>query len=492
MSLTTSTGTAVPAYLPWAGAAAGSSSPCVSEPGRTVSYAQMDEASSAFAAQLRQHGVGRADVIGIMLPNGVDFLVALLAAWKVGAIVTPVNPTLTAREAGYQLTDAGASILVGPPVPDLDVPAITVDLSTPPSTEVANGPYAIDDIALLVYTSGSTGQPKGVMLDHANLQAMAGMMVDRFQLTSDDHALLVLPLFHVNSICVTFLAPLSVGGRVTVLERFAPRPFVDALTEHRPTYFSAVPAIFAHLAALPDEVTIDGARLRFAVCGAAPVTPELLTRCEERFGMTIVEGYGLTEGTCASACNPLDGARKPGTVGPALTGQRIRIVDEDGNDVPTGERGEVVIAGPTVMRGYLGRPDATAQAIRDGWLHTGDVGVLDGDGYLRIVDRIKDMIIRGGENIYPKEIEAFLATHPAVLESAVVGRPDPVLGEVPVAQVVLAPGARVDADDLMAHCRTGLTKIKVPVAIDIVDELLRNPVGKVDKPAMRRALTRTV
>lgn len=396
------------------------------------------------------------------------------------------------------MTDAGARVLVGPPVDSLDVPTIRVGTDLAEGAPAGSDPVepvahvvADDDLALLVYTSGSTGAPKGVMLDHANLRAMAGMMAERFALTSDDHALLVLPLFHVNSICVTFLSPLSVGGQVTVLERFAPLPFVAALAEYRPTYFSAVPAIFAHLAALPDDVAIHGEQLRFAVCGAAPVTAELLARCEERFGMKIIEGYGLTEGTCASTCNPLDGIRKPGTVGLTLKGQRVRIVDDAGTDVPVGQRGEVVIAGPTVMRGYLGRPEATAQTLRDGWLHTGDVGVLDEDGYLRIVDRIKDMIIRGGENIYPKEIESFLATHPAVLESAVVGRPDPVLGEVPIAHVVLVPGAQVDADDLIGHCRKGLTKIKVPVSIDVVDALLRNPVGKVDKPAMRRAFDTT-
>ncbi|MBD0323154.1 MAG: AMP-binding protein, partial [Aldersonia sp.] len=202
----------------------------------------------------------------------------------------------------------------------------------------------------------------------------------------------------------------------------------------------------------------------------------------------MVEGYGLTEGTCASACNPVDGVRKLGTVGPALPGQRIAIRAEDGSFAGPGETGEVLISGPTVMRGYLNRPDATAATVVDGWLHTGDVGRLDEDGYLTIVDRVKDMIIRGGENIYPKEIEAVLTAHEDVLEAAVVGGPDPVLGEAPVAYVSLYPGSTLTADELTAHCRALLTRVKVPARIEIVEALPKNPVGKIDKPGLRRAL----
>lgn len=476
--------------LPWNGPAAGTDAPAVRDVRRELTYRGLEREAAGFAEQLRSLGVGNGAVIAVMLPNSIELLVAILGAWRVGAAVTPINPTFTPREAGYQMSDSGARLLVGPVLDGIDVPRLGADdLQREPQLAVADPRIEPSRVALIVYTSGSTGQPKGVMLDHENLEAMATQMATHFQLSPRDHALLILPLFHVNSICVTFLAPLSVGAQVTVLERFAPAAFIDAVERYRPTYFSGVPAIFAHLSALPDEVALDASSLRFAVCGAAPVSAELLARCEERFDIAITEGYGLTEGTCASACNPPQGLRKPGTVGPALPGQQIRIVDEQGRELPVGHRGEVVISGPTVMRGYLGRLDATAQAIRDGWLHTGDIGVLDADGYLTIVDRIKDMIIRGGENIYPKEIESFLATHPAVLESAVVGRPDAILGEVPVAQVVLRPDAAdTTVDELLAHCATGLTKIKIPVALEIVDALPRNPVGKIDKPALRRML----
>ncbi len=473
--------------LPWESPAAGSDRPCIGDTDRTLSYAEVERRSAAFAEQLAERGVGEGDVLAIMLPNSLELLIAMLAAWWVGAAATPVNPTFTSRELGYQLADSGAKLLLALPGTLADIDLITPEqLRLEPSGPVSRPEVAEDRLALLVYTSGSTGQPKGVMLDHANFAAMSEQMAGTLELSENDHALLVLPLFHVNSILVSFLTPMRVGGRVTVLERFAPDAFLAAVERFRPSYFSGVPAIYARLAELPAEVVPDVSSLRFAICGAAPVSKELLERVEQRFGLVLIEGYGLTESTCASAVNPLRGPRKLGTVGPAIPGQRIDIVGPDGASLPAGERGEVVISGPTVMRGYLGRPEATAETVRDGWLHTGDVGILDEDGYLSIVDRIKDMIIRGGENLYPKEIEAYLAEHPQVLEAAVVGAPHAVLGEVPVAQVVLMPGSSTTPEELLEHCRAGLAKIKVPARIEIVEDLPRNPVGKVDKPRMRR------
>ncbi len=311
------------------------------------------------------------------------------------------------------------------------------------------------------------------------------------KLGPDDSCLLVLPLFHVNAILVSCLAPMMAGGQVTILPRFAPDTFLAALSRYRATYFSAVPAIYARLAELPAQQFGDTSSVRFAVCGAAPVSVELLHRSESRFGFPIIEGYGLTEGTCASAINPLDGIRKPGTVGVALPGQQVATMRADGSFAAAGEPGEVVIKGPNVMRGYLNRPEATAEAIVDGWLHTGDVGVLDDDGYLTIVDRIKDMIIRGGENIYPNEIESVLCRHGAVLEAAVIGVPHEIYGEVPVAYVATYPDASVTAEELLALGRGNLTKIKIPTAIHIVPELPKNPVGKIDKPALRASARMT-
>lgn len=281
---------------------------------------------------------------------------------------------------------------------------------------------------------------------------------------------------------------MSAGGQATIAGRFRPQTFFDIVERVRPTYFSAVPAIYAMLAALPADVTPDTSSVRFAVCGAAPMPVELIERFEKRFGITIVEGYGLSEATCASACNPVHGVRKTGTVGPALPGLTLGVMDLQGKLLGPGERGEVVVKGPTVMRGYLNRPQATESTIVDGWLHTGDIGFLDDDGYLTLVDRAKDMIIRGGENIYPKEIESVMYRCPGVHEAAVVGRPDPVYGEVPVAFVSFDGASGASVDELREHLVANLAKYKLPVAISEVPELPKNPVGKIDKPALRRRI----
>lgn len=457
-----------------------------------LSYEQFETRVEAFAEQLAEQGFGRGAVLAIMLPNRVELLVAMFAAWRLGGAATPVNPVFTAHEAEHQLGDSGAAVVVnlGPDAPSDGRCTIHVDDMR---TERRGEPVrpvvlAGDDLALLIYTSGSTGHPKGVMLDHTHAEAMSRSMAEHLRLTHDDHCMLILPLFHVNAIMVSALATMRSGGQLSVIGQFSARTFFDRVEQLRPTYFSAVPTIYAVLAALPDDVRPDTSSLRFVICGAAPVSRELLERSQERYGFTIVEGYGLTEGTCASACNPVDGVRKLGTVGPALPGQRLAIGGADGEHLPPGEVGEVLISGPTVMRGYLNRPEATAETVVDGWLHTGDVGHLDEDGYLTIVDRVKDMIIRGGENIYPKEIEAVLAGLDGVLEAAVVGRDDEMYGEVPVAYVSTYPGSDLTQDELLDHCRRHLTRVKVPERIEIIDALPRNPVGKIDKPTLRRAL----
>ena len=476
-------------YLPWIRSNKDVLRPCLRDARHELNYVEVVRRVDAIAGQLSSRGIGSGDVVAVMLPNRIELLLVLLAAWRLGATPTPLNPAFTANEAEYQLRDSGAKIVIntGPDAPAGGLPSIAVDdlaWSGSGQTQPTREPRD-DDLALLVYTSGSTGRPKGVMLTHANLLAMASTMAGHFGLTEADHCLLVLPLFHVNAICVSFLASMLVGAQLTVLERFAPEPFLAAVERYRPTYFAAVPTIYARLAELSESVRADTSSLRFAVCGAAPVSKELLERTEERFGFVMVEGYGLTEGTCASTCNPIDGSRKLGTVGPALPGQRIAVLGPDGEFLDAGEVGEVVISGPNVMRGYLNRPDDTATTVVDGWLRTGDVGRIDEDGYLTLVDRVKDMIIRGGENLYPKEIESVLYGHPDVLEAAVVGAPHAVYGEVPVAWVVPYPGAAVSAEELFDRCRRDLTKVKHPVEIHLLDALPRNPVGKVDKPRLR-------
>ncbi|MEU1545541.1 AMP-binding protein [Nocardia sp. NPDC005745] len=457
-----------------------------------ITNAEFLDAVRKYADRLSKAGIGVGDVVAVMLPNRLELIVALFATWRLGAAATPIDPSSTAAEADYQLADSRAQVLVcadecesgevdGPQrisVPELDRHEGRVGVAE--ATE-----FSDDVLALIIYTSGTTGRPKGVELTHANIMVMAETMVASMRLTAEDHSLLILPLFHVNGIVVSVLSPLLAGGRATVAGRFSPRTFFDTVEAARPTYFSAVPAIYAMLSALPADIRPDTSSIRFALCGAAPMPVELLARFEERYGVPIYEGYGLSEGTCASTGNPLDGVRKPGTVGLPLPGQEIAVVDSEGNFLSAGSVGEVVIKGPTVMRGYLGRPEETAKAIVDGWLHTGDIGRIDADGYLTLVDRIKDMIIRGGENIYPKEIESTIYTHPQVLEAAVIGRPHPVYGEVPIAYVSYRDGATVEPEQMLELLRKSLAAYKIPELIVTVDEIPKNAVGKIDKRILR-------
>jgi acyl-CoA synthetase (AMP-forming)/AMP-acid ligase II len=473
------------AALPEARAAANPDAPAIADDAVQLDNAAFADRVARAAARLAQLGVGPGEVVAIALPNRLELVIALFAAWRLGAAATPVNPALTRDEMQYQVDDAAAKVVIGEGL-ELDALAIEVaELEAEPSPMPPVADVEPDALALLIYTSGTTGKPKGVMLDHANVAAMCDMTQTSLGITAVDHSLLVLPLFHVNGIICGTLSPLLAGGRVTVPGRFSPKTFFEIVERVRPTYFSAVPAIYAMLTSLPQAATADTSSLRLVVCGAAPMPPELIARVEGTLGVALVEGYGLSEGACASTLNPYDGVRKPGTVGLPLPGQEVRAVDRDGRPVPQGERGEVVIRGANVMRGYLNRPEETAKTLVDGWLHTGDVGVFDADGYLRIVDRIKDMIIRGGENIYPKEVEAALYTHAGVLEAAVVGRPDEVLGEVVVAHVALRPESAATAEDLHAVCAERLAKYKRPVAIELHEALPKNAVGKIDKPALR-------
>jgi long-chain acyl-CoA synthetase len=441
------------------------------------------------ADRLRSAGVQAGDVVAVRLPNRIELIITLFAAWRLGAAATPVNPSLTAAEVAYQLHDSSARVLVceedSPPPTELAVVTLP-ELTQPTDAAVPPGPYACDDLALLVYTSGTTGKPKGVELTHRNITAMTESMISAMRLGADAHSLLILPLFHVNGIVVSVLCPLLAGGQATVAGRFNPATFFATVEDVRPTYFSAVPTIYAMLADLPAEVTPDTSSVQFAACGAAPMPVELINRFQDRYGIPILEGYGLSEGSCASTSNPIDGLRKPGTVGTALPGVEVAVMDERGQILTDGSPGEVVVRGPTVMRGYLNRPEETAKTIVDGWLHTGDIGYLDVDGYLTLIDRAKDMIIRGGENIYPKEIESVLYKLPEIVEAAVVGRPHPVYGEVPVAFLAIREGADVSTEQVQEHLRQSLAKYKLPAEIVVVDELPKNPVGKFDKPRLRR------
>jgi long-chain acyl-CoA synthetase len=472
--------------------------------GRSVTYGEFDARTDALAAGLADLGVRPGDVVSVMLPNSLEFLEAWWAILKAGAVFGPINPAFTAPEAAYVVghsqavaivTDAGgvATLDGARGAPELAGlrHVISVDEGGDVLLESLAGrgggvPASgrTEDLATLMYTSGTTGKPKGAMLTHANVLANAAMGAELLPLVAGERVGMLLPLFHVNAQIVTCVIPMMVGCEVAIWERFSASKFWQTVEELKPVALSAVPTILSavlHTANAPSGRT----SLRYIICGAAPLSRELLEAFEERFEIRILEGYGLTESTCVSSLNPYYGARKPGSIGLAVRGQEMKIVDPDGSSVSDGELGEIVVKGPNVMAGYLRNEEATAKTIRNGWLHTGDVGYVDSDGYFFIVDRAKDMIIRGGENIYPREIEEVLYGHPGILECAVIGVPDEVRGEEVLAVVAPKPGVELDGEQLRAYAAERLAAFKVPIRFEIRPELPKTPTGKISKPPLR-------
>ncbi|WP_257543099.1 class I adenylate-forming enzyme family protein [Sphingopyxis sp. DBS4] len=457
--------------------------------------------SDEFAAEVAglafmfvQQGIGRGDVVATMLPNRLDIVVAMFAAWRLGAAFMPINPDLTRNEALYQIEDSGSRLVLvdaraANHIAGTKAALLSVDACLVPSGAVLPDPgVAAHETALLIYTSGTTGRPKGVMLSHGNIDAMTRSIHAALAMR-DELSLLVLPLFHVNALLVSILAPLAAGGRAHILKGFDRHSFWQSICRSGATYFSGVPAMYLLLSGEQGEVA-RAPRLRFAICGAAPMPAGAIAAFEGRYGVPVIEGYGLTESTVGAALNPLEGPRRPGSVGKAMPGIEIAIMGTGNRRCPPGRVGEIWVRGPNVMTGYLQRPEETAEVLTDGWLRTGDLGRLDFEGWLTIAGRKKDLIIRGGENIYPSELEQVIAATDLVAEVAVIGRSDDVMGEVPVAFVAAANGAA--ADDvrrrLEADVERHLARFKRPVAYHFLDSLPRNAIGKVDKLALKRRL----
>jgi long-chain acyl-CoA synthetase len=470
---------------------------------REWTYGELAERVAEVAAGLRERGVQQGDVVGVILPNSPHYLEVWWAILWLGATFNPVNPALTAREAAGILADSGASLLVCTPEAAEgleqhrdELPALREIVAAPgadPAVPLRGAgrvadPAAIEpgEIASFVYTSGTTGRPKGAMLSHHNLLTNAWQLGEPLPVGRRDTMGMVLPLFHVNAQVVTTVIPMFLGAQVAMWERFSASRFWGEVAHFEPVTFSSVPTMLAALLHAPGAEQAETNTLRFVICGAAPLSPALFRRFEERFGLRIMEGYGLTEGTCCSTINPFFGPRKIGSIGLPTRGQEVVIRDLAGNEAPDGTPGEVCVRGENVMAGYHERPDANAETLRGGWLHTGDVGYRDADGYFFLVDRTKDMIIRGGENIYPREIEDVLLEHGSVREAAVVGRPDDVRGEEVHAVVALLAGADVEA--LEAHCRERLAPFKVPSSWEVVEELPKTSTGKIDKKPLRAKL----
>ncbi|MFF3565601.1 long-chain fatty acid--CoA ligase [Streptomyces sp. NPDC002574] len=465
----------------------------------TVSYGSLDGGSAGMARLLRERGVAPGDRVAVMLPNTPEFALVYYGVLRAGGIVVPMNPLLKSREIAYYLGDSGARLLVAwhtaadearAGAQEAEAEVLVVDpggfdglLAHTPAAEDLTDRRA-DDTAVILYTSGTTGHPKGAELTHANLARNRDVAAGLIRLSPDDVVFGGLPLFHAFGQTCTLNASVTAGACLTLLPHFRAEAALALLGEHGVTVLAGVPTILGRLLKPPDRDAYDVSRLRLSVCGGAAMPARVVRDFEAAFGCVVLEGYGLSETSPVASFNTLEGQRKRGSVGTPVPGVEMRVVDAGDDEVPHGETGEIVIRGHNVMKGYWRRPDETAAAIRDGWFHTGDLGRVDEDGYFWIVGRKKDVIIRGGYNVYPREVEAVLYGHPAVAEAAVVGLPDPDLGEEVGAAVVLAPGARTTAEELRQYVKDRVAAYKYPRRIWTVDSLPKGPTGKTLKQAI--------
>ncbi len=462
-----------------------------------MTYRALDEASARVAGLLHERGLKPGDRVGIMMPNVAEFPAVYYGILRAGGVVVPMNPLLKEREVAYYLGDSGAGLVFAWHAFTAEARAgaehaeaeliVVDDVSFP---ELLASAVAVEEVtdrgsadtAVILYTSGTTGQPKGAELTHGNLISNTEVArTDIVRASPEDVIFGGLPLFHVFGQTVALNVAVASGACLTLLPRFDPAHALRIIAGHRVTVFEGVPTMYVALLHQPDRADYDTATLRTCISGGAAMPVEVLRGFEEAFGCTVLEGYGLSETSPVASFNHPGRERKPGSIGTPIRGVQMRVMDNSDREVPQGEVGEIVIRGPNLMTGYWRRPDATAEAIREGWFHTGDLARVDEDGYFYIVDRKKDMIIRGGYNVYPREIEEVLYEHPAIAEAAVIGLPHPALGEEVAAAVALKPGATVSAEELRDFVKAQVAAYKYPRHVWIVEVLPKGPTGKIQK-----------
>jgi long-chain acyl-CoA synthetase len=493
---------------------------------KRVTYAELNAWANQVAGALAASGISRGDHVALLCPNLPYFPAIYFGILKTGATVVPLNILLKPREIAYHLRDSDAKVFFcfqGTPelpmaeaaraavavvpscrklvvLPSPLLPADTDSDAIPFSHFIGGQPSTFetfdtgpDDTAVILYTSGTTGQPKGAELTHLNMTVNGMVSAELCASSSDENGrhvtAVTLPLFHATAQTAQMLAFLHLGGTLVLLPRFDPQALLGAMTAERVTHWVGVPTMYWALLRHAREHNVDVSKvastLKLSVSGGAPMPVELMADFEKTFGVRIIEGYGLSETAPVASFNHLDRPSKPGTVGQPLFAVEIMVVDDKDEPVETGQPGEVVIRGHNVMKGYYKRPEATAEALRNGWFHTGDIGILDDEGYLRIVDRKKDMILRGGFNVYPRELEEVMLTHPEVSLVAVVGVADDRLGEEVKAFVVKKPGSDLSENELREWCKEQFAAYKYPRLIEFRTELPTSATGKILKRELR-------
>jgi len=476
-----------------------------------LSYGQVHGQIELVANALAARGIGQGDRVAIMVPNIPQFVVSYYAVLRLGAVVVPLNLLYKAEEVGYILNDNQTKAII---VFEMFYPQVAAGIAgaasvqhtifigqtaapegtthwaallggqAPQRTPVTVQPA---DLAVICYTSGTTGRPKGAMLTHRNFIANCEQFgsIKGVEHRADDITLLVLPLFHIYGMNVGMNATLRVGGAIVLIPRFEPVPILEAIGHQHATIFLGAPPMFIAWVNTPGLETYDLSSLRIVNSGAAALPREVLNRFKKATGIEIQEGYGLTETAPVSHSNSAAPKIKPGTIGWPLPGVEARVVDEQDNDVPQGQEGEIILRGENIMVGYWARKEDSEEALRGGWFHTGDIATIDDEGYYTIVDRKKDMINAGGFKVWPREVEEVLYAHPAVREAAVVAIPDAYAGERPLAYVALTSEGAATAEELIAYCKSRLASFKAPSRVEFRDELPKLPTGKVLRRVLR-------
>ena len=463
-----------------------------------LTYSVLNGSSARVAALLKARGLEEGDRVGLMLPNVPYFPAVYYGILRAGGVVVPMNVLLKGREVAFYLKDPGAKLLfawhdfseaaeqgageAGAEVVLVkpgEFEQLVMENEPDESVAVRSG----EDTAVILYTSGTTGQPKGAELTHANLRENCAVTFKTLgEFSHEDVLLGALPLFHSFGQTCTMNSAVSIGACVTMLPRFDPEKALEIIERDRVTVFQGVPTMYNAMLHADGADSVDASSLRMCMSGGAAIPVELIRGFEDKFDCAILEGYGLSETSPVASFNHPDKERKSGSIGTPIEGVEMQVWDDDGNELPQGEVGEIVIRGHNVMKGYWDRPEATEEAITDdGWFRTGDMAKVDEDGYFFIVDRKKDLIIRGGYNVYPREVEEVLYEHPAIQEAAVIGVPDESLGEEVGAAVVLVKGESLDADELKAYVKEQVAAYKYPRKVWFVDELPKGPTGKILK-----------